>query len=367
MASQNILTFYGSKLDLKVDNSELYDYEISKTWSDYTSDVLDFDNSINYDSLIVDTSLANFSSTRTTITLIEYDNRINDSDYVYSGMSVTLNYQNFVTYFGSPYLHTILNNDIYTYTGITGEVHYFKISGFNNELDSDLLPDPTPTPTPSQTTTPTPTVTNTPTPTYTPTQTVTNTPTPSHTPTPTIATGPFIFDFDYMVVEYFFSDGTDMDTQTYISNPPVMSFSDQQDQGYIGTCAQSDFRVYFPNDSNPIITYGGDNRESTGTESILFDLTQFKLQYPNSSNVELTFTSVWYNNIGENPVILKATLWKGGQPVQDGYTFVNNTSTASRTVQSNGKVINTFSQDCEPFEEVGKFQFNINTYIGQFI
>jgi hypothetical protein len=170
-----------------------------------------------------------------------------------------------------------------------------------------------------------------------------------------------------MVVEYFFSDGTDMDTQTYISNPPVMSFSDQQDQGYIGTCAQSDFRVYFPNDSNPIITYGGDNRESTGTESILFDLTQFKLQYPNSSNVELTFTSVWYNNIGENPVILKATLWKGGQPVQDGYTFVNNTSTSSRTVQSNGKVINTFSQDCEPFEEVGKFQFNINTYIGQFI
>jgi hypothetical protein len=139
MASQNILTFYGSKLDLKVDNSELYDYEISKTWSDYSSDVLDFINPINYNSLIIDTNLTDFSSVRDSITLIEYDNRINDLSYVYSGLSTTLSYQSFVNYIGLPYEHTILNNNIYTYTGITNEVHYFKILGFNDEINSDTL------------------------------------------------------------------------------------------------------------------------------------------------------------------------------------------------------------------------------------
>jgi hypothetical protein len=59
MASQNILTFYGSKLDLKVDYSELYDYELSKIQYDYDCDVLNFNIPINYNSLVLDSDCFN--------------------------------------------------------------------------------------------------------------------------------------------------------------------------------------------------------------------------------------------------------------------------------------------------------------------
>ena len=56
MANQNILRFYGSKLDLKVDYSELYDFELSKVQGDYNVEVLDFTNEITYTGLTIDSS-----------------------------------------------------------------------------------------------------------------------------------------------------------------------------------------------------------------------------------------------------------------------------------------------------------------------
>lgn len=56
MYSQNILKFYGSKLDIKLDSSELYDYEIAKTEDDYTTDILDLSTPITYSSLVIDSS-----------------------------------------------------------------------------------------------------------------------------------------------------------------------------------------------------------------------------------------------------------------------------------------------------------------------
>jgi hypothetical protein len=97
-----------------------------------------------------------------------------------------LDYDNFVNHFGSPYEHIILNNHIYTYTGITGEVHYFRITQFNQNLNINddfydyLTNNPVPTPTPTITSTPTMSLTPnlTPTLTRTPNQTLTPTPTP---------------------------------------------------------------------------------------------------------------------------------------------------------------------------------------------
>ncbi len=142
MNTQNILKFYGSRLDAKLDSSEFYDYEISKVQEDYNEDVLDLTIPITYTGLTIDTGLAYASCSRNTITLSEYDNSVNDSGYIYSGISFTIDYDNFVNYFGSPYEFTILNNHIYTYTGITGETHYFKIGGFNNPLNTDFTISP---------------------------------------------------------------------------------------------------------------------------------------------------------------------------------------------------------------------------------
>ena len=55
MNSQNILKFYGSKLDLKLDSSEFYDFELSND-TNYNSDVLDLTNEILYTGLTVDSS-----------------------------------------------------------------------------------------------------------------------------------------------------------------------------------------------------------------------------------------------------------------------------------------------------------------------
>jgi hypothetical protein len=51
MNSQNILKFFGSKLDISIDNSEFYDYQIDSNGSDYDKDVIDFDTLIDYNSL----------------------------------------------------------------------------------------------------------------------------------------------------------------------------------------------------------------------------------------------------------------------------------------------------------------------------
>ena len=56
MNRQNILNFYGSKFNLKLDSSELYDFELGKTIVDYNTDVLDLTNEITYTGLTIDSS-----------------------------------------------------------------------------------------------------------------------------------------------------------------------------------------------------------------------------------------------------------------------------------------------------------------------
>ena len=56
MNTQNILKSYGSRLDIKLDSSEYYDYDLAKTENDYDKDVLDFTTPITYSSLVIDSS-----------------------------------------------------------------------------------------------------------------------------------------------------------------------------------------------------------------------------------------------------------------------------------------------------------------------
>jgi hypothetical protein len=81
MASQNILTFYGSKLDLKVDYSELYDYELSKIQYDYDCEVLNFNTPIDYDSLVLDSDCFNPT--------YPWENNVNQQ---YTGLTQSCNY-----------------------------------------------------------------------------------------------------------------------------------------------------------------------------------------------------------------------------------------------------------------------------------
>ena len=220
-----------------------------------------------------------------------------------------------------------------------------------------------------------------PTPTPTVTATATITPSPTLTPSPTPISynrGPFTFRFDYMLCEYYFTDGTDMDTVTYMVVPSIMesNVSDPNAIGpvggkyynYVGTCSSSDSGPQFPLDpATPFLIYGGDNREQSGTESVLFDLVEFKVQNPGIVNIGFSFTADWYGTPGLNPIYMRATLWRGGTPVQNGYTWENPTATNTYYVESNGHVATLNVQDCQPYEQVSIFQYNISNFEGQFI
>ena len=56
MNTQNILKFFGSKLDVKLDSSEYYDYELSTTQDDFDANILDFNSLIIYNSLTIDST-----------------------------------------------------------------------------------------------------------------------------------------------------------------------------------------------------------------------------------------------------------------------------------------------------------------------
>lgn len=140
MNSQNILKFYGTRLDAQLDSSEFYDYEITKINNDYDGDVIDIYNPIVYESLKIDQSLTTLQCEKYLINLSE-DN-VSDLlvGYEYSGLQMTLNYNDFTDRFGFNYKNTILDTNRYKFTLISGKTHYFKIDSYNLAIfDSNSL------------------------------------------------------------------------------------------------------------------------------------------------------------------------------------------------------------------------------------
>lgn len=131
MNTQNILKFYGTKLDVRLDSSEYYDYEMGKLDDDYNKDVLDLFTPITYTGLTINTNLTDFDCVKSTISLNEDNLTDLISDYVYSGLSFTVDYLDFVNNFGENYKNTILDGNRYKFTLISGEEHYFKIVQYN--------------------------------------------------------------------------------------------------------------------------------------------------------------------------------------------------------------------------------------------
>jgi hypothetical protein len=140
MNSQNILKFYGTRLDAKLDSSEFYDYEITKVDTDYNTDVLDLYTPIVYQSLKIDQSLTNLQCVKSLINLSEDDISDLVNGYTYSGLHMTLNYDDFTNYIGSNYKNILLDSNRFKFTLISGRTHYFKINSYNLAIaDSNVL------------------------------------------------------------------------------------------------------------------------------------------------------------------------------------------------------------------------------------
>lgn len=147
----------------------------------------------------------------------------------------------------------------------------------------------------------------------------------------------FVFDADYMLLTYQFTDGIDLDTRTRVVTPNIGQDSQSK---YVGWGVSG----IWPTAGTPIIDWGGDNT-GTGFESVLVNIAQLKLSYPGATSLVIDLRAFWYNSVGVQPVSVAATLWKGGTPIEQGpsgspaYSFTNPTATATLNISSVGKVI----------------------------
>lgn len=202
------------------------------------------------------------------------------------------------------------------------------------------------------------------TPTPTPAPTATPTPTPTPYPFTTQLPSGFIFNADYIVVTYAFTDGSDLDTRTRISNPDI---GQNELSTYIGWNRSNEFPF---ESETPILKWAGDNT-GTGFESVLIDLIQLKTQFPqfSGSTITIDMNAMWYGSLGINPVIMNVMMYKGGTMSLDeeAYLFVNNTYTGLYGVASTGTTVTLESQNGVDQELVATLQYNLSSYQGQFI
>lgn len=130
MNSQNILKFYGSNLEVKLDTSEFYDYELSNNNLDYDASLLDFTSgqTLSYDSLIVDSTCFNQFSTP-----IHFE--IN-KPFIYDDCDFTIRKRTekgwTLNFIFNKDEHEWYDGNIFYYWGISGE------TSTNNLIDNNL-------------------------------------------------------------------------------------------------------------------------------------------------------------------------------------------------------------------------------------
>jgi hypothetical protein len=155
----------------------------------------------------------------------------------------------------------------------------------------------------------------------------------------------FAFIADYMVIEYTFNSGTDLDTRTRIVSPTVGS--------YIGWG--------WPETNPNILLWGGDNT-GRGTETALIRINNLRIIYPDTTDIKIDCRAVWYYEVGTDPVSLKITLYSGGAPVRNGFNWINPTATASAVLDFNFKAISLQSQAQEGIgERIAVLNYNVTT------
>jgi hypothetical protein len=172
------------------------------------------------------------------------------------------------------------------------------------------------------------------------------------------------FEADFIMLKYTFTDGRDLDTRTKMLSPVSSDF--------LGWARLSGF----PASPDPIILdWGGDNTgngnlDGTSSEAVLINLINYRAAYPSNPVIEIDCRCFWYGTTGVDPVIVEATLWKGGTVVKGtpSFQFSNPTADATAILDSVGKVITlATTSSTSDGERVGIFRYNNSTNIGEFI
>jgi hypothetical protein len=176
---------------------------------------------------------------------------------------------------------------------------------------------------------------------------------PPPPPEPPVDPQPIDFDADYIVIEYTFSNGRDLDTRSRVNDPAIPPPVGGQ---YVGW-GQGFSQGSYP--SGTVLTWGGDNT-GQGVESTLLDLRVIKADIPAATNVVVECRCMWFGAVGSEPVYLTLLMYQGGTMVKSGFTWINPTATAAQTVYSVGKVITAYSRTATNNGELlGSIVYNV--------
>jgi hypothetical protein len=231
----------------------------------------------------------------------------------------------------------------------------------------------------------------------------------------------FVFDADYLIISYQFTDGQDLDTRTRMIFPTNSVTPWNPNSGYVdgvnggpfasnsigwssprpwtGGFSNYDYtpgvtttipapvgRYNLPGFGNnlagtySILRSAGDNL-ATGFETIIVSTDAFRHHFPGQSEIVVDCRAWWQGTQGFNPVVLNVTMYKGGQMIRknnispgnpggnsDYFVWINPTAGASYSIDSYGKTLidpatSIYPGDNKTSERVAKLKYNV---VGKF-
>lgn len=205
-----------------------------------------------------------------------------------------------------------------------------------------------------------------------------------NTPQIYVSVNRFTFDADYLMVQYEFTDGQDLDTRTRIVTPDIGQDTTVEYIGYgANYCSGSgDYATagIYPlgSGNNYILKHACDNT-GQGFEAVLINLNNFTAAYPAENEITVDCRGWWYNTVGTNPVKLNVTLWKAGTIVpptfnnnalSTHFTFTNPTATGTLELKSSGSTVQgpNVSSTTAPLSNnayrIGVIKYNLTTNVG---
>lgn len=204
-----------------------------------------------------------------------------------------------------------------------------------------------------------------------------------NTPQIYVSVNRFTFDADYLMVQYEFTDGQDLDTRTRIVTPDIGQDTTIEYIGYgANYCSSANYSTngIYPlsSGSNYILKHACDNT-GQGFEAVLINLNNFTAAYPAENNITIDCRGWWYNTVGTNPVKLNVTLWKAGtivpptfnNPALDThFTFTNPTATGTLQIKSSGSTVqgpnvgSTTAPNNNEAYRIGVIKYNLTTNVG---
>ena len=173
--------------------------------------------------------------------------------------------------------------------------------------------------------------------------------------------GTFVFAADYIMITYQFVDGDDLDIRARIVVPDI---GQNAQNTYIGYGSG----VLWPTVGDTILNWGYDN-QGTGFESILIDLNNLKASNPLATEMVVDLRAFWWQagTVGTGPVVLAATMWKGGSPVgPSNFIWTNPTAEDTFNIDSFGTQITLKSGTPTSGDRVAVLRYDLNNNTGYF-